>query len=154
SRLLDLLSQATEQARTAPHLSTLESGDLEDELADRLEAAGLDDARELAPVLASAGLSTDWVERVIACSGSSAASAIRWLALGIDIESLVGEVRNSAARISELVGAMKDYSHLDKGPFLEVDVHDGLESTLVILSHKLKRGVKVVRDYDRSLPKI
>ena len=49
---------------------------------------------------------------------------------------------------------MKDYSHLDKGPFELVDVHEGLESTLVIFKHKLKKGVKVVRDYDRDLPKV
>jgi len=49
---------------------------------------------------------------------------------------------------------MKDYSHLDKGPFERIDIHDGLESTLVILAHKLKKGVKVERDYDRTLPKV
>jgi signal transduction histidine kinase len=49
---------------------------------------------------------------------------------------------------------MKDYSHLDRSKFDKVDVHDGLESTLVIFGHKLKRGVKLARDYDRSLPKI
>jgi signal transduction histidine kinase len=66
----------------------------------------------------------------------------------------VGEIRHSAGRISQLVAAMKDYSHLDKGPFESIDVHDGLESTLVILGHKLKKGVTVVRDYDRTLPKV
>ena len=80
--------------------------------------------------------------------------AVRWLSLGVDIENLVGEIRNSAGRISELVAAMKDYSHLDRAPFEEIDIHDGLESTLVILGHKLKKGVTVVRDYDPSLPKI
>jgi signal transduction histidine kinase len=49
---------------------------------------------------------------------------------------------------------MKDYSHLDKAPLEEIDVHDGLDSTMVIFSHKLKEGVKVVRDYDRTLPRI
>ena len=95
-----------------------------------------------------------WLDRVIESVGRDVPYAVRWLALGLDMESLVGEIRNSAGRISELVGAMKDYSHLDKGPFEEVDIHDGLDSTLVILAHKLKKGVKVVRDYDRTLPKI
>ena len=84
--------------------------------------------------------------------GRHAPDAVRWLSLGLDIESLVGEIRNSAGRISELVGAMKDYSHLDQGPFQELDIHDGLDSTLVIFSHKLKKGVEVIRDYDRDLP--
>jgi signal transduction histidine kinase len=49
---------------------------------------------------------------------------------------------------------MKDYSHLDKAPFQEIDIHEGLDSTLVIFSYKFKKGVKVVKDYDRSVPKI
>ncbi len=153
-KLLDLLTEAIERAHAAPRLSTLEAGDREDALAARLEAAGVDDPWELAPVLASAGLDDAWLDRAMACAGAAAPDAIRWLSLGLDIESLVGEIRNSAGRISELVAAMKDYSHLDKGPFEWIDIHDGLESTLVILAHKLKKGVNVIRDYDRTLPKI
>jgi signal transduction histidine kinase len=153
-KLLDLLSEALDRAGSTQSLSTLEAGDLEDSLADGLERAGVDDAWELAPPLASAGLDDVWLDRVIACSGEAAPNALRWLAAGVDIESLVGEIRNSAGRISELVAAMKDYSHLDDAPFERVDVHDGLESTLVILAHRLKKGVKVVRDYDRRIPPI
>jgi signal transduction histidine kinase len=105
-------------------------------------------------VLASAGLDEAWLERVIACAGAAAPDAIRFLSAALDIEGLVGEIRSSAGRISELVAAMKDYSHLDKGTLESIDVHDGLESTLVILAHKLKKGVKVVRDYDLTLPRI
>jgi signal transduction histidine kinase len=108
----------------------------------------------VAPVFASAGLDEAWLQRVLTCAGDAAPDAVRWLAAGLDLENLVGEIRSSAGRISELVSAMKDYTHLDKGPFQNVDVHDGLESTLIILKHKLKKGVQVVRDYDRSLPKI
>ena len=150
--LLDLLNEAIEQARAAPDLSTMEAGDLEDDLAGRLESAGVEDPWELAPALASARVDAAWLDRVIAGGGGQ--YAVRWLAIALEVESLVGEIRSSAGRISELVGAMKDYSHLDKAPFERVDVHDGLESTLVILGHKLKEGVTVVRDYDRSLPTI
>ena len=153
-KLLDLLSEAVERARAAPSLSTLDAGDREDALADRLQAAGVEDAWELAPVLASAGVDDAWVDRVLSCSGDGASDAVRWLAAALDVEGLVGEIRTSAGRISELVAAMKDYSHLDKAPFEPIDVHDGLESTLVILGHKLKKGVKVVRDFDRTLPKV
>jgi signal transduction histidine kinase len=153
-KMFDLLTEAIQRARTAPSLSTLAAGDLEDALAARLEDAGVEDPWDLAPALAAAGLDEAWLGRVITCTGVSAPYAIRWLSVGLDIESLVSEIRNSAGRISELVGAMKDYSHLDKAPLAEIDVHDGLESTLVIFSHKLKKGVKVVRDYDRTLPQI
>jgi signal transduction histidine kinase len=153
-KLLDLLTEAIERARTAPSLSTVEAGDREDALAERLGAAGVENPWELVPALASAALDDAWVDRVIACAGAGAADAIRWLSAGLDVEGLVDELRSSAGRISELVGAMKDYSHLDKGPFESIDIHDGLDSTLVILAHKLKKGVTVVREYDRTLPKI
>ena len=150
--LLDLLNEAIEEARTAPTLSTVEAGDLEDDLAARLEAAGVEDPWELAPALASAHVDATWLDRVIAGGGGQ--YAVRWLAIALEVESLVGEIRSSAGRISELVGAMKDYSHLDKAPLEEIDIHEGLESTLVIFGHKLKEGVTVVRDYDRTLPTI
>jgi signal transduction histidine kinase len=153
-QLLDLLNEAVERARTAPDLSTLEAGDLEDALAARLQGAGVADAWDLAPALVSAGVDEEWLDRAIASSGAGAPSAVRWLSVGLDIESLVNEIRSSAGRISQLVGAMKDYSHLDKAPLEDIDVHDGLDSTMVIFSHKLKEGVKVVRDYDRTLPRI
>jgi len=153
-KLLELLGEGVERARTAPALSTLDAGDLEDALAARLEDAGVADAWELAPVFASAGLDEAWLERVLACAGEAAPDVVRWLVAGLDLENLVGEIRSSAGRISELVGAMKGYSRMDKGPFQTIDVHEGLENTLVLLGHKLKRGVQVVRDYDRSLPKI
>lgn len=153
-KLVGLLNEAVEGARRAPSLSTLEAGDREDALAERLQAAGVDNGWEVAPSLVAAGLDQAWLDRVMDTAGSTAPAAMRWLAVGLDIESLVSEIRNSAGRISELVGAMKDYSHIDTGAFEEVDVHDGLTKTLIMLSHKFKRGINIVKDYDRSLPKI
>jgi signal transduction histidine kinase len=152
--MLDLLGEAVEAAGNPPSLSTLEAGDLEDALAGRLEAAGVEDAWDVAPSLVAAGVDEAWLGRVTEAAGSSAPAAVRWLAVGLDIESLVGEIRNSAGRIAELVGAMRDYSHLDPGPFEEVDLHDGLTKTLIMLSHKFKHGIQLVKEYDRSLPKI
>jgi signal transduction histidine kinase len=152
--LLQLLDEAVQQLRSAPSLSTVEAGDLEDALAERLQTAGVENAWEVAPVFASARIEDAWLDRVVAIAGPHAPDAIRWLAAGLDMESLVGEIRNSAGRISELVGAMRDYSHLDKGPFERVDIHEGIDNTLLILKHKWKTGVDLVRDYDRNLPKV
>ncbi len=154
SGLLELLGEAVERAHSAPTLSTIQSGDLEDELGDRLRQAGVEDPWEVAAALVSAGLDETWLDRVLECSGDSAPQTVRWLSLGVDIDSLVSEIRNSAGRISELVGAMKNYSHLDKGLFEEVDVHEGLNSTLVMFAYKFKKGIKLVKAYDGSLPKI
>ena len=152
--LLDLLSEAIDRARTAPTMSTLQTGDLEDALGARLEKAGVEGPWDVAATLVSAGLDESWLDRVLECSGGSAPETLRWLSLGVDIDSLVSEIRNSAGRISELVGAMKSYSHLDKGPFGEIDVHEGLNSTLVMFSHKFKKGIKLVKNYDPTIPKI
>jgi signal transduction histidine kinase len=57
-------------------------------------------------------------------------------------------------RISQIVRAVKSYTYLDQAPLLEVDVHEGLENTLLIMQHKLKKGVTVKRDYSPDLPPI
>ncbi|MHC5733155.1 MAG: hypothetical protein ACYTXY_55835, partial [Nostoc sp.] len=67
---------------------------------------------------------------------------------------LLDEIDQSSGCISELVKAIKEYSYMDQAPMQEVDIHQGLQSTLTILGHKLKGGITVTRNYDRSLPLI
>src|SRR5512138_2999359 len=67
---------------------------------------------------------------------------------------LLSEVLQTTERISQIVHAMKSYTYLDQAPLLEVDLHEGLENTLVILQHKLKKGVTVRREYAPNLPHI
>ena len=64
------------------------------------------------------------------------------------------EIQNTTERISQIVRAMKSYTYLDQAPLLEVDVHEGLENTLIIMEHKLKQGVTVKREYATDLPRI
>lgn len=79
---------------------------------------------------------------------------VRWLALSFDVMSMITSGLRGAKRISELVQSMKFYSYLDQGAQQIIDVHDGLEGTLRLLSYKLKRGIEVRRLYDHALPKI
>jgi signal transduction histidine kinase len=65
----------------------------------------------------------------------------------VEISSLLREIKSSTSRISDLVGAIKEYTHMDQAPVQNVDVVKGLETTLTIWNHKLKRGVAVQRDY-------
>mgnify|MGYP003503246405 CR=1 FL=1 len=67
---------------------------------------------------------------------------------------LLSEVQQTTERISQIVRAMKSYTYLDQAPILEVDIHEGLENTLVIMQHKLKPGVTVKREYSADLPRI
>ena len=67
---------------------------------------------------------------------------------------LLFEVQQTTERISQIVRAMKSYTYLDQAPILEVDIHEGLENTLVIMQHKLKQGVTIKREYSANLPRI
>jgi signal transduction histidine kinase len=135
-------------------LDPITSSDREDELAFFLEDHGVADAWDIAPSLVTAGLDLADVEAVAAVLPPQAvADGIGWVAGGLTISSLVDEVRRGAERISALVQAVKDYSFMDRGPLQEVDVREGLESTLMILRHKLG-NVAISRDYDPQLPRI
>ena len=79
---------------------------------------------------------------------------VRWLATGYLLHSLIDEVNESSGRVSEIVMAVKNYTYLDQAPVQEISVTEGLDNTLLILKHKLKQGVQVVRDYDPALPLI
>jgi signal transduction histidine kinase len=80
--------------------------------------------------------------------------SIRWLGAGCLAVSLIFEVQQTTERISQIVHAMKSYTYLDQAPLLELDVHEGLENTLVIMQHKLKKGVTIRREYSADLPHI
>src|SRR5262249_44282004 len=70
------------------------------------------------------------------------------------INRLVEQIDSGTSRISDLVRAIKQYSYMDQSPEQEIDVHEGLENTLIMLHYRLKYGISVVRDYDRTVPKI
>jgi signal transduction histidine kinase len=80
--------------------------------------------------------------------------ALRWLNYTVETELLMNEIEDSTTRVSTLVGAAKQYSQLDRAPFQVADVHDLLDSTLLMLSAKIGPGVKIKKNYDRTLPKI
>jgi signal transduction histidine kinase len=77
---------------------------------------------------------------------------LNWLEATITGMGLLGEIKISSARMSELTKAMKDYSYMDRAPLQEVDVKEGIESTLTILKYKLKGGVTVHREYGNLPP--
>jgi signal transduction histidine kinase len=131
-------------------------------LADREEAlsswlARHGAAREwlIAPPLAAAGADLAWCERVAAVLGESALEpGLEWAACTFSIAALLAEVKDSSRRVSELVAAVRSYSQMDRTSVQHIDVTDGLESTLVMLGHKLRDGVTVVRDYGAGVPRI
>ena len=132
----------------------LARADAEDELGTWLDDHGVDDAWSLAPDLVEAGFDVGWLEQLAEQVDDAAlGELLAWVRVTFDATGLVGQVERASARLSELVGAMKDYSHMDRAPQSDVDVAASLDSTLQILAYKL-RGVTVERDYDPQLPRI
>ena len=133
----------------------LAAADLEDELAAWLTGRGVAAAGTLAPTLADAGAGLDWCERAArALEGSALAPGLEWVGSTLAASTLLSEVRESTRRVSELVAAVRSYSQMDRASMQLVDVTDGLESTLVMLGHKLRDGVTVARDYGAEVPRV
>jgi signal transduction histidine kinase len=153
--LVKLQEDAVERVAKAPKLGPMEASDAEDAIADWLDEHGVRGGWDLAPTLVAGGLDTAWLDRAIGeCGVEVLEPAIRWLAYTVETETLMNEIEDATTRVSTLVGAAKQYSQMDRAPFQVVDVHELLDSTLVMLTRKLGDGVRVVKEYDRSIPPI
>ncbi len=124
--------------------------DLEEQIESLLRSHGQNDLWLLAAGLARRNIKPEVVESLFAIlDGDTARAALVRIAASVEIASLVHEIESSTSRISDLVGAIKEYTHMDQAPVLNVDVVRSLETTLTILNHKLKQGVAVQRDYQQ-----
>ena len=152
-----LPEEVARRAKEAPKLDSLDQSDREDEVAIWLEDCGVEDAWDFSPTLVSAGLDEEWLDELTqhVSNEDSIPGVLSWLVAEVNGDELLREIEDGSVRISELVKAIKSYSHMDKAPLQEVDVREGIESTLTMLGHKLKKGdVTVGRDYTDGLPKV
>jgi signal transduction histidine kinase len=155
ARIADLREQALRQANERSALSALDAADAEDEMRDRLEALGIPDAWRLAEPLAIAGVDDGWLAQMQAAAGPATPAALGSLAAAIAAHNLVSELRESTDRMSSLVSAVKAYAYMDRGAVVRADIHEGLETTLTVLGHKLKHTqIEIKRDYNRALPPV
>jgi len=150
--LNDLMQEASRRFESPLKLDALEKIDLVDQLQAWLEANGVESAWELAPAMVIFGWNIESLENLKGTAFFNL--SVQWLGTGCMIMGLLSEVQQTTERISQIVRAVKSYTYLDQAPLLEVNVHDGLESTLVILQHKLKKGVNIKRVYSSDLPRI
>jgi signal transduction histidine kinase len=129
--------------------------DREQALSSWLAHHGIVRAWTITPPLAATGVDLAWCERAASIlEGSALAPGLEWVASTFSAATLLGEVKESTRRISELVAAVRSYSQLDRASMQQIDVTDGLDSTLVMLGHKLRDGVTVVREYSADVPRI
>ncbi|MFL6077732.1 MAG: ATP-binding protein [Mycobacteriales bacterium] len=154
-KLTQVVEPIIERASKAPELTPMQVSDREDELGDWLDGHGVTAAWDLAPVFVAGGLDADCLEEVAgSVSPDLLEQALYWLGYVLETEQLMTDIEDASNRISTLVAAAKQYSQLDRAAHQWIDVHDGLKSTLVMLGHKLGDGIQVVKDLDRTLPKI
>jgi signal transduction histidine kinase len=161
--VVGLQAEAAERVAKAQVLSPLDTSDAEDAVADWLDEHSVEGGWELAPVFVQGGMDTAWLDHVAItvadglpddAPAEALGGPVRWLAYTVEAELLMNEIQDSTTRISTLVGAVKQYSQLDRAPYQVIDVHEGLDSTLLMLGAKIGPDVTVVRHYDRTLPQI
>ena len=150
---LDALRREIEpQAAVSDRLAL---ADHEEALSSWLTSHGIVREWMIAPALAAAGADLGWCERAAAVlPGPALQPGLEWVASTLSATTLLSEIKESSRRISELVAAMRSYSQMDRASMQQINVTDGLESTLIMLGHKLRDGVTVVRDYGADVPRI
>jgi signal transduction histidine kinase len=152
--LLAATEDATKRLEKEAPLDSLVRSDREAALEDWLESHQVPEAWKLSGTFADAGVDAEWLEALIKDLPSKGhASAIQWVEARLHLKLLLKQIETSTSRVSELVKAVKSYTHMDQTPTQEIDIHEGIESTLTMLGHKLK-GITVRRSYDRSVPRI
>jgi signal transduction histidine kinase len=154
--LIELQDEVIEKAAKAPTLTAMEAADREDELGDWMDQRQVTGGWDLAPIFAQAGIDIDCLTDMEAKVGEPGLfdQAIHWIGYALETEQLMTDIEDASGRVSSLVAAAKQYSQMDRAAHQWIDVHSGLDSTLIMLSHKIGSGVKVVKDYDRTLPQI
>jgi len=155
ARFAELQQRVIEQAPSRGPVDQLEAADREDELLDWLERREVRDPWRLAPTLVGAGIDSAWLEEAADAAGAALPAALNSLTAILTARGLAEELSESTERMSRLVGALKEYTYVDQAPQQDVDIHHGLDNTLTILGHKLKRTeIEVDRRYAADLPPV
>ncbi len=153
--LLALDGLAEQRAKQPTDMESLTRSDREYELETWLEGQGVENAWEVAPTLVNLGYDGNALRTLVASfTRPQFRAVIDWLNDTYTIYSLLEEIGQGTGRISEIVKALKGYTYLDQAPIQMVDIHEGLDSTLVILRSKLRQGISVHREYSADLPHI
>ena len=147
--------QEAVEYKAAATTDPLALSDREEQITAWLEKRQIPDAWKMAPVLADTGVELSKLERLTNSVGEKVlCDALLRITSILSISKLIGEIENSSKRISDLVRAIKEYSYMDQVAMQQVDLHRGIESTLTILHHRLKNGIRVFREYGENLPQI
>jgi signal transduction histidine kinase len=130
----------------------------EERLLEWLEAYQVNQAWKLAEPLALGGVEVETLDQLMKRWRNDPTElremGLHWLALSFDVIEMIASGKRSAERISDLVEAMKSYSYLDQGAQQLIDIHEGIENTLLLFAAKLKQGIQIQRHYHSDLPRL
>lgn len=153
-QILNAELKVVDNMSKAQPLEHLARSDREEAIVQWLQDRNVASAWDLAPTFVTAGMDTASLGQIVEHLPSAIQpDVLAWLEARLTIRLLVNQVKQSTGRIVELVKAIKSYSYMDQAPVQEVDIHEGIEDTLTMLGYKL-RNVTVVREFDRSIPRI
>ncbi len=153
--LIGLSDQVRERSRQPISLDSMARADAEEVLEDWFDNQGLDEAWTFASTLVAMGYGPDDLARLKGIfPAERLVVVLSWLVAAFLQSSLLDEIREGAGRMAGIVKALKSYAYLDQAPVQEVDIHEGLDNTLILLRGRLKEGVEVLREYDPALSHI
>lgn len=142
-------------AQNGPESDPLALSDREERVTSWLERHNIQDGWKIAATLAEGCVDQPQLDKFATKIGPELLSdALQRVAAIMTMFGLIREINNSAQRISELVAAVKRYSYMDQAALQEVDLREDLDNTLKIFGHRIKKGVTVIRDYDKALPRV
>jgi signal transduction histidine kinase len=139
-----------------PKLSMMERTDLQYEIEDWLDDHNMDFEEHLPEAFAEYNFGIAELDKVAEyVPEAHLEPVLNWMYQNMTTEKLVSEIEEASARINQLVGSVKSYTHMDQAPEKQaVDIREGIGNTLVMLNHKLKKGkINVEEQFDENLPK-
>jgi signal transduction histidine kinase len=153
--LRDLRIQAAQPERQTAALTALERADREERVESWLREQGLPDDSERAAQIVCLGYGPAELARLPERFGPDhLAVVLERLLAACDCYLLLAEIKSGAQAISHIVGALRRYIYHDQAPQQDVDLHEGLDNTLVMLRSRLKGAVSVQREYAPGLPRL
>jgi signal transduction histidine kinase len=154
-KLTNLAEAVIERAAKAPELTAMQTSDREDELGDWLDDHDIQSGWDLAPTFVAGGMDVACLEEIAATVDPDLLDgSLRWIGYTLETEALMNDIEDAGNRISELVAAAKRYSQVDRASSQWIDVHDGIISTLMMFKHKIGDDIRIVKEFDRTLPQI
>ena len=155
SAILHFERQALQTVQAPQLMDSLTQSENEEKIQSWLEQRQVPDAWQLTPVLAEMSLEISWLESLLRQTNDEVfPDALRRIVWQVSARKLAREVESGTGRISELVKAIKEYSYMDQAAVQDIDVHQGLENTLVMLTYKLKHGITIEKHFDATLPPV